>query len=925
MFLRMLPSLLYLVTAWTFSVVPLNAQSPINPDHAVVLGYDRFFAKAKDEGVRGGQLLLAELNCIACHKTDVGLDSWLIKKQAPVLDGVGSRVRSSYLQAFLKDPQATKPGTTMPNLLASLPEQERDAGLDALVHFLASTGNITNTRPATKSIVKGKKLYHQIGCAACHGPRDSQLKDEATVMPLGELAKKYFIPGLTGFLQEPHKTRPSGRMPSLNLKKEEAQDIANYLLANLAVTKGGANMNYSYYELETEPANLPDFTKIKPTLTGKSVGFDLGLAARSDNVAMKFDGFLRTDQEGKYTFHVTSDDGSKLWINGQLVVDNDGIHGPTTKSGTLRLPKGLTPITVGVFNAGSGYELEITMEGPGLAPQPLSSFVSLGAEIAQQKAAPPSASFTVDLAKATKGRELFAGLGCASCHSLKDSKGTIASPAKAPDLSKLKIAGGCLASDTTGKSPTPRYALNASQRAALTAALKDLANGNKAPTAKESIAHAFTTFNCYACHQRDGMGGVEPGVNEFFQTTQKEMGDEGRLPPHLNGVGGKLKADYLKKVLAQGAQDRPYMLTRMPKFGETNLGHLQAALEVADPVPAAPMPTFKVDDKKIKSEGRFMVGNKAFGCIKCHNFREHVSGGVQGMNMTIMANRLRREWFTQYLLDPNKYRPGTRMPAVWPLGQSQLPKVLDGDTAQQVEAVWRYLADGPKAAPPYGVGKEPIPIVALDTALMYRNFIEGAGPRAIGVGYPEKINLAFDANDLRYAMLWHKEFIDASRHWIDRGSGFQPPMGEGIFHLPAGPSIALLPGKEDPWPTKALKAKGYKFGGYRFDNKLRPTFLYNLDSAHVEDFMLPVPGKDGDHFQRTLTITAEQVPDNLWFRAASAADIKDLGNGWYAVGNDLKVRLETPTPPVLRTSVGKTELLLPIRAKQTKIVQELVW
>src|SRR5207244_5549082 len=99
-------------------------------------------------------------------------------------------------------------------------------------------------------------------------------------------------------------------------------------------------------------------------------------------------------------------------------------------------------------------------------------------------------------------------------------------------------------------------------------------------------AQTLVAFNCYACHQRDAIGGVEPGVNEFFTTTQKEMGDEGRLPPHLSGVGGKLTQAYLKKVLANGATDRPYMLTRMPKFRES-VGHLQAALQAADPVPAA--------------------------------------------------------------------------------------------------------------------------------------------------------------------------------------------------------------------------------------------------------------------------------------------------------------------------------------------------
>ena len=41
--------------------------------------------------------------------------------------------------------------------------------------------------------------------------------------------------------------------------------------------------------------------------------------------------------------------------------------------------------------------------------------------------------------------------------------------------------------------------------------------------------------------------------------------------------------------------------------------------------------------------------------------------------------------------------------------------------------------------------------VPFEEAIIYRNFIEGAGTRAIGVGYPEKLNLAFDANEMRLA------------------------------------------------------------------------------------------------------------------------------------------------------------------------------
>src|SRR5437016_9141392 len=84
------------------------------PDHAVVLGFDRFLAGGKDAGSRGGQLLLGELNCLSCHQAPAGAEQGFLKKQAPVLDGIGGRVRASYLKAFLSDPQTAKPGTAMP-------------------------------------------------------------------------------------------------------------------------------------------------------------------------------------------------------------------------------------------------------------------------------------------------------------------------------------------------------------------------------------------------------------------------------------------------------------------------------------------------------------------------------------------------------------------------------------------------------------------------------------------------------------------------------------------------------------------------------------------------------------------------------------------------------------------------------------------
>ena len=95
---------------------------------------------------------------------------------------------------------------------------------------------------------------------------------------------------------------------------------------------------------------------------------------------------------------------------------------------------------------------------------------------------------------------------------------------------------------------------------------------------------------------------------------------------------------------------------------------------------------------------------------------------------------------------------------------------------------------GGGGSPPSGM-----PLVAEKEARIYRNFIEGAGPRAIGVGYPGGLNLAYDANNMRIALLWRGEYIDAARHWNGRGQGFQPPLAEEVSKGAPGVPFAALP------------------------------------------------------------------------------------------------------------------------------------
>ena len=83
-----------------------------------------------------GQILIEELNCAACHAADRALAS--NSKKAPRLAGIGSRIHPDYLQAFIRAPHLTKPGTGMPDLLSNIRADERDSAAKSLTHFLLS-------------------------------------------------------------------------------------------------------------------------------------------------------------------------------------------------------------------------------------------------------------------------------------------------------------------------------------------------------------------------------------------------------------------------------------------------------------------------------------------------------------------------------------------------------------------------------------------------------------------------------------------------------------------------------------------------------------------------------------------------------------------------------------------------------------------
>ncbi|GIT13012.1 MAG: hypothetical protein CM1200mP34_4180 [Verrucomicrobiales bacterium] len=103
----------------------------------------------------------------------------------------------------------------------------------------------------------------------------------------------------------------------------------------------GQNQPVHLCRLKGSWNELPDFSQLKPFKTGKAASgtADPGLAGVSENFGVVFEGEIDIARKGDYSFNLGSDDGSRLYINGKLVVDNDGVHSMRAKKGRSRLSR----------------------------------------------------------------------------------------------------------------------------------------------------------------------------------------------------------------------------------------------------------------------------------------------------------------------------------------------------------------------------------------------------------------------------------------------------------------------------------------------------------------------------------------------------------------------------------------------------------
>jgi mono/diheme cytochrome c family protein len=903
----------------------------------IVPGYYRLKNDAKADPATLGEVLLGELNCAACHSAPNS--NHILTKGAPDLSNAGARLTPQYIRAYLSSPHTVKPGATMPDIFHASEAQSKEGAVDYLTHYLVSLGGQMSPPTVdgnTLLVEQGRKLFHTIGCVACHAP-EGKANTQVPSVPLPNLAEKTTVEKLAEFLMNPLKVRPGSRMPNLRLASKDATAIAIYLLraqldnplAKNAPPAQVHGVKFAYYEEALDTCSLEKLDKLKPKGEGRLENFSVNIPGRrNDAFAVKYTATLHVAKAGKYTFSTNSDDGSRLYIGDELVVNNDGVHAAQRKTGTIELKEADYPITVTYFQGGNESVLRVMWAAPGQARPfaiPSDSLLVTGG---QPMIPLNSSEFKVDPQKAQMGAQMFGVLGCASCHQIEGVRS--ARTFKPLDALNPDAPEGCLG--TSIAKGVPNYDLDNDQRTALKTAVKNVRNLAQPLNGKQMVTRVMAAFNCYACHVRDNVGGTTQDRSEYFvMTAEFDMGDEGRLPPRLTSAGAKLLPAAIEKIVLEGKLHiRPVLATRMPTFSKEKAGAIVDALAQADAPAQERQPKLTEIGAR---DGRTLVGTRGMGCVNCHGVLGVKSLGMPAPELTLEHERLRPSWFHELLVNPPSKNPATRMPAFWADGQVAFKNLADGTMDGQIDAIWQYLSMGDAMALPAGLQpSQGIELSPTDTPIVHRTMMAGAGNRSILVGFPESVHVAFDADVVRLAKAWKGRFFDARGWWDQRGGQHLSPLGHDIINLPPGPSLAILANPTDPWPVpkgRDDRNLGGRFKGYALDKEDRPIFHYVLaDSIDIQEQPLPLLRSSGPQLVRSFHVSTGKPDEKLYFLAAQGEKIEAKSPGEYIVDEKITVKFNNATgvgQPIVRDSNNQKQLLLPITGATSAFSVEMSW
>ena len=265
--------------------------------------------------------------------------------------------------------QKVKPLSLALNLIESRDAAGQVSGIDGLLQLLVEqpSGELRKSRDRIENLaLKGKEAEtRQLGYAALiqadgagNGALFTASKSKDSLRDLLAAVPSIADAKLRGSLYPDVRSLMFELPPNLDAEQGGA-----------GLMQSGIKVDYFYpsgsnVAIETLAKMTPQVTEIRP-----QVAFFVPKGKSADKFALQFTGSIAIPKAGKYKFFIASDDGSRLYLDGKLVINNDGLHGMSEKNATVNLTAGSHDLVVTYFDNGGGDGLNFAWSGPGLKKQ----------------------------------------------------------------------------------------------------------------------------------------------------------------------------------------------------------------------------------------------------------------------------------------------------------------------------------------------------------------------------------------------------------------------------------------------------------------------------------------------------------------------------------------------------------------------------
>ena len=198
-----------------------------------------------------------------------------------------------------------------------------------LYHTLAvQEAPAITTQPQDVSVNTGQTATFTV-TASGTAPLSYQWSRDGAVIS-GATASSYTTP--------PTVSGDNGAVFSVEISNSYGSVISNDAILTVTVIGAGNGLKGEYYD------NI-DFTNLQVVRADDTVDFNWGSGSPDASIgantfSIRWSGQVAAQYDETYTFYTVSDDGIRLWVNGQLLIENWTVHAPTEDSGTITLVAG---------------------------------------------------------------------------------------------------------------------------------------------------------------------------------------------------------------------------------------------------------------------------------------------------------------------------------------------------------------------------------------------------------------------------------------------------------------------------------------------------------------------------------------------------------------------------------------------------------